>query len=234
MVIASTTRAQAETTDRGDRRQRLAAETERGNGLQVIERGDLAGGVARHGQRQLVGSHADAIVADADQADAALFQVDVDAPRTGIERVLDQLLDHGRRPLDHLAGSDLVDEGVGELLDWHRAMITVPRWRFSQLERPWLDCPLGHHRRRRKAIAASGPMGRFEQDPPFPRRRESMDFESFKNQRPWIPACAGMTIKGQLFRPTLAGALRARRRLRPRRRCPMHAWRTTCPEAAGW
>ena len=38
----------------------------------------------------------------------------LDAGRPGVERVLDQLLHDGRRPLDHLARGDLVDEGVGE------------------------------------------------------------------------------------------------------------------------
>jgi hypothetical protein len=34
----------------------------------------------------------------------------VHVPRLGIERVLEQLLDDGPRPLDDLAGRDLVDE----------------------------------------------------------------------------------------------------------------------------
>ena len=39
--------------------------------------------------------------------------------RAGIERVLDQLLDHARRPLDHLARGDAVDDGFGKLADGH-------------------------------------------------------------------------------------------------------------------
>ena len=39
--------------------------------------------------------------------------------RAGVERVLDQFLDHARRPLDHLAGGDAVDDGLGELADGH-------------------------------------------------------------------------------------------------------------------
>ena len=119
VLVAGAARGQREAADRGDRRQRLAAEAERGHAFEVVERGDLAGGVARDRQRQFVGGDAAAVVADADQAHAALFQVDVDAARTGIERVLHQFLDHGRRALDDLAGGDLVDEGVGELADRH-------------------------------------------------------------------------------------------------------------------
>ena len=106
-------RDEREAADRGDRGQRLAAETERADLLEVLERGDLAGGVAGNGERQVLGGHAAAIVAHADQADAALLQVDVHAARAGIERVLDQLLDHGGGPFDDFAGGDLVDEGVG-------------------------------------------------------------------------------------------------------------------------
>ena len=41
--------------------------------------------------------------------------------RAGVERVLDQLLDDARRPLDHLAGGDAVDGGFGQLADGHAA-----------------------------------------------------------------------------------------------------------------
>ena len=47
------------------------------------------------------------------QPPAAAVGQDLDAVRAGIERVLDQLLDHARRPLDHLAGGDAVDDGFG-------------------------------------------------------------------------------------------------------------------------
>ena len=117
--IAGPARSQREPADRGDRGQRLAAEAERGHGFQVVERGDLAGGVARHRQRQLVRGDAAAVVADADQAHAAFLQIDVDAAGAGVERVLDQLLDHRRRAFDDLAGGDLVDQGVGKLADRH-------------------------------------------------------------------------------------------------------------------
>ena len=51
-VGAVAARSQGETADRGDAGQRLAAEAERGDGFQVVERGDLAGGVARERERQ--------------------------------------------------------------------------------------------------------------------------------------------------------------------------------------
>ncbi len=83
-------------------------------------RGDLAGRVARERQQQLVALDAAAVVAHAAQAHAALFDLDFDAARAGIDAVLDQLLEHGRRALDHLARGDLMDELFGQDADRHR------------------------------------------------------------------------------------------------------------------
>ena len=41
----------------------------------------------------------------------------LDASRSGVERVLYELLAHGRRTLDHFAGSDLIGERGREQLD---------------------------------------------------------------------------------------------------------------------
>ena len=67
--------------------------------------------------------HALAVVGDADEPAAAAVGEHVDAARAGIERVLDQLLHHARRTLDHLAGGDAVDEGFGKLADGHRRLV---------------------------------------------------------------------------------------------------------------
>src|ERR1700736_1335636 len=64
-------------------------------------------------------AHALAVVGDADQAAAAAIGEHVDAGRAGIERVLDQFLDHARRTLDHLAGGDAIDGGWIKLADGH-------------------------------------------------------------------------------------------------------------------
>ena len=60
-----------------------------------------------------------AVIAHAHQADAAALDVDLDAPRARIEAVFDEFLDHGGRPLDHLAGGDLIDEIAGKNTDSH-------------------------------------------------------------------------------------------------------------------
>jgi hypothetical protein len=75
--------------------------------------------MARHRQRQLFRRNATAVIADADQPHAALFQVDINPRGAGVQRVLDQFLDHGRGPLDHFASGDLVDQDLGKLADAH-------------------------------------------------------------------------------------------------------------------
>ena len=70
-------------------------------------------------EREIGARHALAVVGDADQPAAAAVGEHVDALRAGVERVLDQFLDHARRPLDHLAGGDAVDDGFGKLADGH-------------------------------------------------------------------------------------------------------------------
>ena len=97
---------------RADRRQGFAAKTERVDRQKIVA-GQFRGGVAVDRQLEIGARHAVAIVGDADQAAAAAIGQHVDAMRAGIERVLDQFLDHARRPLDHLAGGDAVDHGLG-------------------------------------------------------------------------------------------------------------------------
>jgi hypothetical protein len=109
--------SQRQSRDRQQARQGLAAETERAHALEVLEAGDLAGGVALQCQRELAARDAVPVVAHPDQGQAAQFQLEVDAPGARVEAVLEQLLDRGGRPLNHFAGGDLVDELFWEDLD---------------------------------------------------------------------------------------------------------------------
>ncbi len=72
-------------------------------------------------KREIGARHAFAVIADADQPAAAAIGEHVDAVRTGVECVLDELLHHARRPFHHLAGGDAVDDGLGQLTDGHFA-----------------------------------------------------------------------------------------------------------------
>jgi hypothetical protein len=54
------------------------------------------------GQPELGGTNAAPVIADADQIEAATPEIDADAGRARVERILDQLLDDRSRPLNRL------------------------------------------------------------------------------------------------------------------------------------
>ena len=108
---------QTQARNRSNRRQRLAAKTQGRNIQQVFGILDLRGRVALEGQQGVVAHHAAAVVGDLDELLAAGLDLNLDARRTGIERVLQQLLHHRRRPLHHFAGGDLVRDVFGENVD---------------------------------------------------------------------------------------------------------------------
>ena len=81
-------------------------------------RGELAGGVAGEGERQVVGMDAAAVIDDADQLGAALLDLDVDARAAGVDAVFQQLLDDAGGPFDDLAGGDLGDDGVAAVAEY--------------------------------------------------------------------------------------------------------------------
>ena len=103
--------------DRGDGRERLAAKAHRRHAFQVGEGGDLARRVAAQGGRQLVGRNAVAVVFHDDAAHAAAGKPHDDGGGARVDRVVDQLAHHRRRPLDHLAGGDLAHQLAGQLAD---------------------------------------------------------------------------------------------------------------------
>src|SRR5207245_3492963 len=83
----------------------------------ILRRRELAGRVAGEGERQVVRQDAAAVVHDADQLDAALFDVDVDPAAAGIHRIFQQLLDDAGRPFDNLPRGDLSDDRRRQLLN---------------------------------------------------------------------------------------------------------------------
>ncbi len=85
-------------------------------------------------EREIGARHALAVVGDADEPPPAAVGQHLDAGRAGVERVLDQFLDHARRALDHLARGDAVDDAFGKLADGHGA---------NRCEKPSLRTPAG-------------------------------------------------------------------------------------------
>jgi hypothetical protein len=115
---AARTRFDQKPRDRADRGQRLAAKAERPDIDEIVVR-ELRGRVALDREREIVRAHAAAVVGDDDLGEAALADRDLDPARPGVERVFDQLLDTSRRPLDHFARRDAVDETLGQAADRH-------------------------------------------------------------------------------------------------------------------
>ena len=105
--------------------QRLAAEAEGGDGEQVAVR-QLRGGVALDGEVEIGRRHAAAVVDDADQPAAAALDRHRNAAGAGIDGVLDEFLDGGGGPLDHLARGDAVDEDRIEPADGHPSLTHAP------------------------------------------------------------------------------------------------------------
>lgn len=107
-------RSELDPGDRGDRSQGFTSKPEGADPLQLFEAVDLAGRVAIECQQDVVTSHAPAVVDHPHKPLATGFEHDAHFVGTCIERVLDQLLDHRRRPLDDLTGGDLTDQMVGQ------------------------------------------------------------------------------------------------------------------------
>jgi hypothetical protein len=108
-----------------DGRQGLAAKAERRDRREVADVRQLRRGVALEGEVEIVMVHPLAVVFDRQEIATAREEGDGDPPGIRIEGVLDELLDGGCRSLDDLAGSDLVDDAIGEeAYSWHGRNLT--------------------------------------------------------------------------------------------------------------
>ena len=110
-------RGQGQARDGADRRQRFTTETQAHDPLKVFQLANLAGGVPRKSQRQVIGGDAAAVVAHPQQLDSSLFDIDVDTLGPGIQAVFQQFLDHRCRALDHFPSGNLVRQTRAEQLD---------------------------------------------------------------------------------------------------------------------
>jgi len=105
-------RGERQARHRGNRSERFAAEAHGRDGLEVLERADLAGGMARERVAQVGFRDPLAVVLHLDAPRAALVERDADLGGARVQAVLEQFLQDGRRSLDHLAGRDLAHEKV--------------------------------------------------------------------------------------------------------------------------
>ena len=77
--------------------------------------------MALEGQQRVVAHHAAAVIGHLDKLLAARFHLHADPRRSRIQRVLQQLLQHRRRTLHHLARGDLL--ATCSESTWIRAMM---------------------------------------------------------------------------------------------------------------
>jgi hypothetical protein len=75
--------------------------------------------VSRQRKFELIVHDTIAVIANAHELLAARDNVDLHGLGAGVKAVFDQLLHDRGRALDDLAGRDLVDQVIGELLDGH-------------------------------------------------------------------------------------------------------------------
>ena len=93
---------------RSDGGERLASEAHGDDGEEISRLADLARRMPLKGHPGIDGTHTGTIVDDLYQCFAGILDDDLDIGRTGVNGILDQLLDDRSRSLDHLTGSDLI------------------------------------------------------------------------------------------------------------------------------
>ena len=99
--------------DARDRWQRLAAKAQGGDLVDLVAV-QLGGGMAFERERDFVRGHAAAVVGHLDPVDPAAGKAHRDTRRTGVDRVLDQLLQRTGRSFHHFTGRDSIDQMFGQ------------------------------------------------------------------------------------------------------------------------
>ncbi len=104
--LAGGTGGQLHLGHRSHRGQRLAAEAQGGDAVQVAFLMHLAGGVTQEGRRHIFAGNTTAIIRNTHIGHAAVTDLHCDMARTGINGIFQQFLDDRGGPLNHLAGSN--------------------------------------------------------------------------------------------------------------------------------
>ena len=97
-----------------DSRERLAPETHRGDGVEILQCAQFARGMPFDGKQCVVAIHPGAVVADANQTATAIDHLHLDARRAGVDGVFNELFEDGRRAFHDLSRGDLIDHRVGQ------------------------------------------------------------------------------------------------------------------------
>ena len=108
----------------GDGRQRLAAETEITDVEQIGVR-QLGRCMPLNRQFKIFPRHAFAVVGNRNQRLAAVHQRYFNRRRAGVNGVFNQFFDHRGGTLDHFAGGNLVNQGIGQDADSHCSLFSL-------------------------------------------------------------------------------------------------------------
>ncbi len=110
MLVFRFSACQRKPGHRRDAGKRFAAEAQACHALQVIERGNFAGGVARQREGQVFPGDTAAVVKDFQKFDSAMLQLHRNFTGARIQAVFQQFFKRRSRTVNYLAGGDLVDE----------------------------------------------------------------------------------------------------------------------------
>ena len=100
--------------NRGNCCQGLATKTMGPHHLKVLQASNLAGGVAHHGERQVVFIDALPIVGNSNSTDTPFFEGNGNTAGLCIDCVLEQFFDHRCRPFNDFASRNLADQRIGQ------------------------------------------------------------------------------------------------------------------------
>ena len=117
LVAVARPGVQPELRNRSDGRQGLTPKAKARDVLETGEICEFAGGMSSEGHTGFPRGHSVSVVCHRDQGASAIANIHSNSRSSRVERVLDQLLDHRCRPLDNLAGGDLVDQFARKQLD---------------------------------------------------------------------------------------------------------------------
>src|SRR5688572_28972483 len=114
MLRLTSPASQRQVGNGGDAGKRLAPKAEARDALEIIARRDLAGCMTCERELELFPGYPDTVITDLDEPSAAACRADVHLASARVEAVFEQLLQCGRRPFDHFARRDLVDQQIGK------------------------------------------------------------------------------------------------------------------------
>jgi hypothetical protein len=101
---------ESEVGNGGDAREGFAAEAEGVDGCEIVSGADFAGGVAFEAEESVVAIHADTVVGNLDEGNAAPAGQDFDARGGSVDGVFNEFFDDGGGSFDDLAGGHLASD----------------------------------------------------------------------------------------------------------------------------